>query len=307
MSIAVNNYPQVAYSGVAGTPARAVKMFDAPQMKPGAAVLQFNWVVYFAAASAQYGSDQSNIAVPVDFSGGNSAQGGSLDKIVSVKIDNSNSYNSILVHFPDSGDTLACAPQTIVTLTACTNSNKCVVIAQGLTTGFLPLTTITFYNYFQPPVIDPQIQLVYPQWLGSPSIQREGGLSEILSPGFGPPALGDQMVSKSILMNVSGFTVQLLPAVAAGGFYTLTSVNLVCTNTLSGAESNTLVIERDGSGDIIFEWSVLVPGFSSFATARMNSLNLKFEADEAIKMRVAEIGVGSFNYLNMAYTYNPDR
>jgi hypothetical protein len=307
MSIAVNNYPQVAYSGVAGTPARAVKMFDAPGMKPAAAVLEFNWTVYFAAATAKYGSTQSNVAVPVDFSGGSSAQGGPLDKIVTCKIDNSNSYNSILVHFPDTGDTLACAPQTIVTLTACTNSNKCYVIAQGLASGFLPLTTITFYNYFVPPSVDPLLQLVYPQELGSPSIQRQGGLSTILTPGYGPRALGDQFVNQNFSLGGSPGT-PLLPAVAAGGFYTLTHFfGTVASNT--GANDFASIEIRTGVAmtDVVFRMRGRIAAFPTVQLLSLQGMNLKFSALFRIEAFVSTGTANQSAELNLAYTYNPDR
>lgn len=182
MSFNVAAYPSTPYRQ---TPVgSAVSLFNPPSMRPTNTILSFDWAVYFAL----YLNLDPNIAVDVDLNSGGSSQGPVIDKIVSVKIDNSNSFVPILIYFPDSKDLVTCPPQTVVTLPCNTNGSNCKVIAQGLSLGNLPQTTVTFYNYFIPPSIDPVVQIVYPQWLGSPTIQRDN----LLTPGYGPPALGDQ-------------------------------------------------------------------------------------------------------------------
>lgn len=216
MSIAVNTYPAIRYRQTpVGWP---VKIFDPPKQKPLGVMLNFNWAVYFAAMN-----NASNIAVDVDVNSGGTSQGGVIDKIVTAKIDNSNSNVPILIWFPDSGDVVTCPPQTIATLPCTTNGSTCKIIAQGLNSGNLPLTNIIFYNYFIPPSVDPLVQLVFPQYLGSPTIQR----GNFLTPGFGPPALGDQAATLNASFNngsIGPLTNIILPATT--GFYYVTAINV---------------------------------------------------------------------------------
>lgn len=216
MSFNVAQYPSLPYRL---TPiAWPVKIFDPAAIKPASVMLQFDWLVYFALGGV------ANQAVTVDLAQAGTAQGPVLDKIVTCKIDNSNSNISVLVYFQDSGDVVSCPPQTIATLPCNTNGTACKVIAQGLSAGNTPLTNIYFYNYFVPPSIDPVVQLVFPQYLGSPAIQR----GNLLTPGFGPPTLGDQAVAGVMILDqtiVPPTYVEVFPP--STGFLYITGINVI--------------------------------------------------------------------------------
>ncbi len=261
MSFDVNAYPSTAYRQ---TPvAWPVKLFNPPAMKPASVVLTFDWLVYFTLMVAQLGA-APNIAVDIDINSGGTSQGPVLDKIVTAKIDNSNSFVPILIFFPDSGDVVTCPPQTVATLPCCTNGSLCKVIAQGLSAGNLPMTKITFYNYFVPPSVDPVIQVVYPQWIGSPAIQR----SNLLTPGYGPPALGDQTMQYDLdLAGPPNKTVNgIFGTPKPSGLIFLTQVHVVLIAPLVGTPRNT-TIRLATNTDQLYAWTYFVnnsipaPGF----------------------------------------------
>lgn len=305
MSINVTQYPKTAYLQ---TPVAApVKQFDTPTQKPSSVVLTFNWTVYFALMNSA-----ANIAVEVDINAGGTAQGGVIDKIVTAKIDNSNSYNSILIYFADSGDVISCPPQTIVTLPCVTNGSACKVIAQGLATGFLPSTTITFYNYFVPPSIDPVVQLAYSQHLGSPTIQRNA--TNILTPGFAAPALGDILDNKKIAsVNNATVNTTILGSPGASGHYVVTGYVLqVGFINVSGPTNAQCFFESTGASGILFE------NDSAFSTAdnakpsqtlfAMSGLQLKLDATETWRIRIifANGWSSGFIFSYVSYTFNPN-
>lgn len=155
-----------------------------PTQKPMNVPINIDWTIYFTVAA----NAPASLGVNVDLSG-NSPNASKLDAIRSVKIDNTASYCTIYVWFTDTDDVVTCAPQTVTTMPVNTNQQKFVVIASGLLIGFLPITKVYVYNVQLPPSVDPALQLTYPQWIGSPTIQRNA--NQILTPGYGSPALGD--------------------------------------------------------------------------------------------------------------------
>lgn len=308
MAIDVTQYPQTAYRQ---TPvAWPVSIFNPPTQKPSNVVLSFDWTVYFALMSARVGATlAANIAVEVDANSGGTSQGGVIDKIVTAKIDNSNSLNPILVFFPDSGDTISCAPQTIATLPCNTNSSKCFVIAQGLATGFLPKTTVTFYNYFIPPSIDPVLQLVYPQWLGSPTIQRNQ--NQILTPGFAPPALGDQSVQYAISLVNATTQTGIFGTPLVSGFVYITGVDVRYVTFLAGGTSNvipSLLLESTGSAGVLFNWLWMFPIASGiYSLYNQSGLQIKIDATQSWRLRWTfqpPSGSGATALAGFSYTIN---
>ncbi len=300
MSIVPNAYPTTPYRQ---TPiAWPVKIFDPPGMRPASVMLSFNWTVYFAVMNSA-----TNIAVDVDVNSGGTSQGPVLDKIVTVKIDNSNSLVPILVWFPDSGDIVSCPPQSIATLPCTTNGSICKIIAQNLSTGNLPMTNIIFYNYFIPPSIDPVVQITYPQELGSPSIQRPG--SNILSAGFGPRALGDQRVAATANMGVVFNTVIVPRAADLTGFFTITHIYVVFWQNAGGAApfAFTYKIRREITFDGIFSPAGIPPAGQTIVALALSGMNIKVPANEGISIfnDTAIPSVDVATELHMVYTYNP--
>lgn len=298
MSIDVSSYTQVPYKL---TPvAWPVRIFDPPTIKPVSCQLSFNWLVYFAALNGA-----PNIAVEININSGGTAQGGVMDKVVTVKIDNSNSAVPILVNFPDSGDTVSCPPQSIVTLPVNTNGTRAFVIAQGLSVGFTPQTLVTFYNYFIPPSIDPVLQLTYPQWLGSPTIQRN--TNQILTPGFGSPALGDQTVQYHFAMDAIN-TIPIFGTPRPSGFIYITGIDVKLFLLVAGGTSEqlgSLFAESTGSAGILYEWNyyVVLPS-SIYSIYSTYGMNIKIDATQTWRLRnTVDIPTGSLPRMQVGFTY----
>lgn len=276
MSIDVTQYPQQKYRL---TPyAWPVKTFDKPTQKPLAVPLQIDWLVYFTAD----GSNPANLAIAVDVASGNTAQGGVLDKIISVNIDNTNSTIPISVYFPDTKTTVSCAPQTVATLPCFTNGTNCFIIAQGLTAGFIPETQITFYNFFIPPIIDPQLQTVYPQLIGSPTIQRNS--TQILTPGYGPAALGDQTQQFRLNLRLAQqFT--LFGGARTSGFVYMTCVAVTFDQPSASVNGPTVTatIESTGAAGVLYSFPVFCPNggvVNPTPLVSLSGFNLKLDATQ---------------------------
>lgn len=203
--------------------------------RPSKAVpINVDWNVYWQAAG-----NPANVGISLDLGAGRiPSSGGLLKKIQSVKIDNTNSLVPIYVIFPDTQDTVTCAPQTVAFLPVITNNQKVIIITQGLSAGFIPTTRIFFCEELVPGLIDPALQITYPQWLGSPLIQR----TNTLTPGYGPPALADQAISKFLdYSNPAGApvfpqSVVVLPAVASG-FYYISAIQIAQVTTVLATAS----------------------------------------------------------------------
>lgn len=150
-------------------------------MPPKSVPIDINWLPYWQAAG-----QPTTAAVEIDLSKFTTQQV-VLDRITAIKIDNTNSFCPVYVIFPDN-EIVACAPNNITTVPVITSAQRCKVVAQNLQDGFIPTTRIWFYNIFLQGFVDPLVQTTFPQWRGSPSIQR----SNILTPGYASPALGDQ-------------------------------------------------------------------------------------------------------------------
>jgi len=264
--------------------------------------LTFNWLIYFTAAPT------ANIAVPIDIAGG-SVTGGLLDKIETVKIDNSNSTISVSVFFPDTNDLITCPPNTIVTLPAMTNGLKCWVIAQGLAAGFTPTTKIYLINYVVAPSIDPQLQTVFPQELATPLIQN--GVNQQLTPGYAPRALGDAMFSLDWRYDNIGNFVNVLNSPRPNGYFIITGIQCISLNGQGSAGYNQLDFGSTGTFGLLFKWFFLVPG--TVVTVQpvydQSNLQLRIPADQ--EWRLTSMGpqtIGSANSrmsINIQYTYIP--
>lgn len=302
MATRFNEYPALPYIGspqgaatVLCTPAKA-----APMTVP----LLLDWLVYWTLAQ-----EPATMGVNVDLSMISPA-GGTLDSIRSVKVDNTFSSSPIYVVFPDTSDVVTCAPQTVVTMPVNTNAQNFTVYAENLREGFLPLTRVYLYNIQLPPSVDPAVQLTYPQWLGSPSIQRTS--QSILTPGFGPPALGDQIAWVTETLTTVGQTTEIIPA-QASGFFTFTHLNVNVFNTSgsSGLDEKNCVIRRAVSLDNIFYMRFDLPVHGSANIISLNGMNIKISADEKIEfafISTTNSGTNSAAKIvaHLCYTYNPD-
>ncbi len=296
MSFDPTNYPQIRYRGIPTY--QTVGIFNANTMSNRFVPLDINWLIYFTALN-----NAANIAIPFDLQGGQN-QGGLLDKIVSVKIDNTNSTISVSVFFPDTGDIITCPPETVITLPAMTNALNGYIIAQGLSEGFTPRTKIFLTNFLIPASVDPQLQINFPQWIGSPTIQR----ANALTPGYGPPALGDQMTIGSMSL-VTGVPFSLFGGAKASGFYYITALHAQVSSVSSAAVStNGLVYFQSTGGDLLFAVTfggqlALNDGFPVLTLSGMN-IRIPATTDWFCSKQAGAFNNGEF-LINVAYSYQP--
>jgi hypothetical protein len=304
MSFDPSAYKQVNYSGQPFFQSSGVlnpRLFP-PRIVP----LLFDWLVYFTASG-----QQTNISVPISLQGGQT-QGGLLDYIKAVKIDNTNSTISVSVWFPDTGDIVTAPPQSVVTAPVMTNGLKCFVIAQGLVAGFTPVTRIYLTNVLLPPSTDQQVQDVFPQWLGSPNIQL--GASSIATPGYGPPALGDQTfntVLDTLRDLVAGPPINLWNTPRAKGFITLTGLSLNILFAQAGATSYPVfTIGSTGSAGVLYNIACVISASTISYTPlfQKQGLQLKLDATQTWQLSINVISFAQGQYqLLSEYTYNPNQ
>lgn len=194
-----------------------VQQCRVPAQEPKVVRIDINWADYWPV------THPADLGIIVNLFG-NTPETAKMDRLVSIKIDNVGSTVPIYVQFQDSLDIVTAPPNTAVIMPIMTNGGQFKVFARGLTAGFIPRTSIYVANFMMVANVDPEIQLVFPQYLGSPTVQR----ANALTPGFGPPALGDNVQSGYLFLNAAGppaiQTAVLLPAVPAGGFYYITAL-----------------------------------------------------------------------------------
>lgn len=187
---------------------------------PGAKVvpLNFDWKQYHA------GTAQPNTIVTVGFQYNIGGPQPILDKVISVYIDNTGSDYPVYFICADTGYTVTVQPDAAGWYPVFTNQLLFNVAIAGVFDGNVPTTKVFISNSFIPPFTDPELQIVFPQYKGSPVIQRTNSLL----PGFGAPALGDQVISN--LFGYSNLSAPpsssvLLPQ-QASGFYYITALSL---------------------------------------------------------------------------------
>jgi hypothetical protein len=252
--------------------------------QPTVVPLSIDWNVYWQALN-----NPESLGVNINLSG-NSANGATLDRIRTIKIDNTFSSCPIYAYFPDTQDVVSCAPQTVVTLPVNTNAQNMVLYAQGLTAGFIPYTIVYLFNVALPSVIDPAVQLVFPQWQGSTLIQR----SNILTPGYGPPILGDQTIQ--YIINGSNFadagpystTIFDTPR-ASGKIYLQQLTASMIQFSSPGPEFGACDIIGSVSGRLYrFIVGTLIGQNSNFVCYSGNSLNIPLDATETWTMQATK-------------------
>lgn len=267
--------------------------------------MNLNWATYWGMTA------QATLGVAFNLIG-NGATPEQIDAIRSIKIDNTQSANPVTIIFED-GDVITAAPFTTVVANPFTNSWQGVVIMDNLSAGSLPLTRIEFMSFYAPPVVIEELATDYPQWRGSPLIQRNQ--SNILTSGFASPALGDQTQQVTIDMKIPNDSQNLFGTPYSTGFIYLTClvVNFVGTNSNSGSLIN-LLIESTGTAGTLFN----IPGYISNAAGSISGIinalsltgmQLRLDATQQWRAR-NPAGPGGINLTNasviVVYTYNPN-
>lgn len=270
------------------------------RVQPSVCPVTIDWVVYWQAAG-----NPANMGVFVNLQAA-SVQASILDRIASVKIDNTGSQNSVYVLFEDTGDVINCPPNCSVTYPCLTNLLNAKIIATGLTAGFIPTTKIYFYNIELPPSVDYEVSQSVSLWKASPSITRG---NTILNTNFGVPALADQFQSPSLPLSPIGNTVGLWGTPYPSGFIYVNSFILTVGNMYSNgtSEFGQIVVESTGISGILFQ-----PAFQSPATiaertynqiiTQNHGMNLKLDATQTWRMRVAAVIFSGFSQVYTAFT-----
>lgn len=241
MSRSFRTTPTSAYKGVA-LPA-PVELCKAPALPPAVVRIDIDFADYWNASLGE------SVGVIVNLEG--SVQGKKLDRIASVKIDNVGNTTPVYVIAPDTLDVVTCPPNAVVTMPIFTNAPQVSVIADGITAGFIPAVRVYLSNVMLQPSVDPEIQVVYPQWRGSPSIQREN----ILTPGFSSPALGDQTGQYELNLSAVNTTSNLFGSPYATGFVYLTHVyvNLIDCDANPAVTFN-LIVDYAAAPQTLYDW-----------------------------------------------------
>lgn len=278
----------------------------ASQVPPSVCPVTIDWVVYWQAAG-----QPSSVAVDVNLQAA-SVQANILDRIASVKIDNTGSPSAVYVQFADTNDVVTCPPNCTVTFPCLTNLLNAKIIALGLTNGFIPLTRIFFYNTVLPPAVDFEISQSVQLQKASPTIQRG---NTIFNTNFGVPALGDQLFSSGNLPAATpGATVPLWGSpYAAGTFLYLTGISVrsigISNNGPAGVLAS-MVIESTGSAGILINPIVYMPPggvteIGSKDVVTLTGLQTKLDAGQTWRARTIANGDGGFWQVYSSFTQTP--
>lgn len=282
---------------IRNTPA---SLYNPGYVPPRSLLAQFNWATDYGAGSAK-----PDVNVLVNVQAGGAQQ--PIDFIRSVKIDNLGNSFPVYVYFLDTTDTIVAPPDTIVWEPVVTNSRVANVILQGAQTAGLGNTKVYFCNFFVPPYVDPAVNRVVPQWIGSPTIQR----SNILTPGFGPPALGDQ--TESHLGTMGGgtgvFVNNLFGSPYSTGFIYLTHISVkVLLATAAMLTVNKWQLEGD---DPLFQFQYAWQNATNpdrypipADVLTLNAMNIRLDATQtwALRCTVASAVITTTHIFNFTYS-----
>lgn len=256
---------------------------------------------------ASYGASfaRPNVGVILDTILAGSRQ--QLDQIASVVIDNTGVPVPVYVQFLDTLDIAICPPFSKVVQQVQTNQLNANIYGLGFTDLTPGRTKIQFCNVVLPPIVEPEIQTVFPQWISSPNIAR----SNALTSGFYAPALGDQTVQTRLSAAAAGSST-ILNSVTGGGFYIVTSVVVQLFNPIgfAGFQQEMDFGIFSTSGDALYRWhagaratgdafvSGVVPIYS------VGGLQLKLSADVGWQLsNFNNIGAGTIDcYLTYTFT-----
>lgn len=216
---------------------------DVVPVRPFVCPIHIAWSIYGAS------SINSTIGVQVTLAANNAFLSNGF-RVVSVYIDNLNSNVPIYIVFPDTPYTVVGLPQSAKWYPVVTNATVCTIYGSGFVTGQIPSTNLLFGNFYADTDTDFEQENVFPQYIGSPVIQR----TNVLTPGFGVPALGDQVVSPTIDCSSGNFLP--IPAISeqpAGTNLYLTMMRAYLRKPSSADPAECNVQMRDQNGRIYFQ------------------------------------------------------
>lgn len=279
-------------------------VFPNNQVPPSVCPVLIDWNVYW-----QLSGNRSSVAVELNLQAA-SVQASILDRIASVKIDNTGSANSVYVQFDDTGDVVSCPPNCSVTFPCLTNLLNARMVVLGLTAGFIPTTRFFFYNMSLPPAVDYEISQSIQLQKASPTITRG---NSILNTNFGTPALGDQLFSSEALFaNVIGATTPLWNTpYAAGTFLYLTGISIRGIGVSNAASAVArIAIESTGVAGILISpffymqnGGVALGGASDVLT--LTGMQIKLDASQLWRARVIANGDAGIYQIYSSFTQTP--
>lgn len=120
--------------------ARPIGLHSYPTQPPGTLPVLVNWSDYINTVQVGQG-----IGLTLDISALSQQQ--YIDKIRSIKIDNTYNGMTVYVVFPDTGDTVICAPYSAVVAPVYTNALSAVIYGTGIYFRRGPRTLIEFCNF----------------------------------------------------------------------------------------------------------------------------------------------------------------
>lgn len=267
------------------------------QVPPSVCPVKIDWNIYW-----QLASNPANVGVSVNLQA-QSVQANILDRIASVKIDNTNSPNSVFVLFPDTMDLVTCPPYSLVTMPVLTNLLNANIFVEGLTAGNIPQTNVFFYNVVFPPSVDAQINQAIALWKASPTITRG---TTIYNQNYGTPALGDT-AGTAVMTLTAPNSVTLFGSPAASGFYYLTNLYIdVFGVTNPSEQGQTLFIESTGISGLLYQFGfIATDGQPTFLTiAAYENMQLKLDATQLWRARTQLSLTGGTANINYNYTFS---
>lgn len=203
-----------------------VKSYAGDVVKTSMQINNGNCVPLFLDWAATYGGSTAipNLGVSVSLLQGNVQ---ALSKVISVYIDNDNSFCPIYV-VTSEGFTVSAAPNTSGWQLLITNSYQFTIYATGMVTGSIPQTKVYFADIFIPSNVDPALNLNVTNYIGSPLSLRFG----LGAPPYSPPALGDQITQTSISLTSVVPTNMNIPQIA-NNFVYITQVQFLLVSILA--------------------------------------------------------------------------
>lgn len=244
-------------------------------MTPVAAVINITWSDYSAGITTA-GVTKTNVNVNVFCQGAGPRP--IIDKITSVKIDNTGNGVPVYVSFPDTTDVITCGPNTIVWEPVITNGLVANIIGEGFTSqNNGGATRVSFTNV----VIAPYVNSEQTQSIALSLVSIDE--ANTLVPGYSPAALGDRATNQKLDLDLTDLTPKssiILGAQAFPSFYYITNLSIVCPLAYAAFDNNAnqrmFLSGNFGNRDTnqsLVPWQVGLAGLAGIAGNYASSLN----------------------------------
>lgn len=257
--------------------------FAAPAIAAGTSQPGFQGFIALTYYSSLESQPVYDLIVPINLESG--VEGGQIDRIVAVQIDNTDSNVTVYLQFDDTGQTIIAAPGAIVYAPALTQQRKCRLLAEGFT-NFIrqPITRVVFLNQYVAPQTDYEQQTMRPQVLGS--VFPNSPVSN--QQKFRYLAVGDLMwvdwIEIDTIATASGITVRFVPPVTAPGFYvyvTDLTIVIMSNNASAGLAGCTLSL-TDSTGIVNYQIPMLHTSQGTYELLSLKNAQIKYPANSPL-------------------------